>query len=168
MYSRIRDGWQASEGRLPSMEARGLAQRAFRQGDVPAVRRFAHSFCARAGIASGRVSDFVLAVSEASACATAWGPCTARVRLWLAGGRAFCEVSGDGMLVREAARADRPGRPGGRGGGAAPPGAAPALRLRVGGRQPGRRPRHALHDGGLSRLAADRSGGQAAAGLIGQ
>jgi len=104
----MRDGWQASEGRLPSAEPRGLAQRAFRQGDVPAVRRFAHAFCARAGIASGRVSDFVLAVSEASACATARGPCTARVRLWLAGGRAFCEVSGDGMLVRQAARADRP------------------------------------------------------------
>ena len=47
---------------------RWLAQRAFRQGDIPAVRRFARAFCARAGIGSARLADFVLAVSESAAC----------------------------------------------------------------------------------------------------
>jgi len=107
MNTRIREGWQASEGRLPPTEPHGLAERAFRQGDVPAVRRFAQAFCARVGVASTRLPDFVLAVSEASACATAWGPCTARVRLWRAGGRVFCEARGDGLLVRRVACAAR-------------------------------------------------------------
>src|SRR6201999_820682 len=84
-----------------------LAVRAFRQGDVPAVRRFAHAFCVRAGVASARLTDFVLAVSEASACATSWGPCTTEVPLWLSGSRAFCEVSGDGMLIRRASGENR-------------------------------------------------------------
>lgn len=118
----MREGWHASEGRPSLSEPRWLAVRAFRQGDVPAVRRFAQAFWTRAGIASARLTDFVLAVSEASACATAWGPCTARVRLWLAGNRAFCEVQGDGMLVR---RAPDTGRAGGR------PGEAEALRRLV-------------------------------------
>lgn len=100
--ARMRGGWQASEGRLPPDEPRDLAERGFRQGDVPAVRRFTRAFGVRTGIASGRLTDFVLAVSEASACATAWGPCTARVRLWRAGRRAFCEVRGDGLLLRRA------------------------------------------------------------------
>jgi hypothetical protein len=88
----------------------GLAERAFRQGDVPAVRLFTRAFGARTGIEPGRLADFVLAVSEAMACATTCGPCTARVRLWAAGNRAFCEVRGGGMLLRTS-----PGiRPGGR------------------------------------------------------
>jgi hypothetical protein len=108
MDTRMREGWHASEGRPPLSEPRWLAVRAFRKSEVPAVRRFAQAFCVRAGIASARLTDFVLAVSEASACATAWGPCTALVRLWLAGSRAFCEVSGDGMLIRRAPGGDRP------------------------------------------------------------
>ena len=97
----------STAGRLSAPH--GLAERAFRQGDVPAVRLFTRAFGARAGIEPGRLTDFVLAVSEAMACATACGPCTARVRLWLASNRAFCEVRGDGLLLRTS-----PGiRPGG-------------------------------------------------------
>jgi len=81
-------------------EPRWLAEQAFRKGDMPAVRRLARGFAARAGLASGRVADFVLAVSVAAATATAWGPCTARVRLWTAGSRAYCEVRGDGLMLR--------------------------------------------------------------------
>src|ERR1700752_2539750 len=102
MSTRMR-GWQASEGQVPLSAPRWLAQRAFRQGDIPAVRLFTRAFCARAGIRSARHADFVLAVSESAACATAVGPCTARVRLWMTGRRAFCEVRGDGMMLRRAA-----------------------------------------------------------------
>lgn len=93
-------GWQTSEGRVPLSDTRGPAEQAFRQGDVPAVRRFTWAFGTRAGIGAARLADFVLAVSEAAACATAVGPCIARVRLWVAGTRAFCEVRADGMLMR--------------------------------------------------------------------
>jgi len=101
--------WQASDGRASLSAPRWLAQRAFRQGDIPAVRLFARAFCARAGIGSARLADFVLAVSESAACATAVGPCTARVRLWMTGPRAFCEVRGDGMLRRAARGTPPPG-----------------------------------------------------------
>jgi hypothetical protein len=106
MSTRMR-GWQACEGQVPLSAPRWLAQRAFRQGDIPAVRRFARAFCARAGIGSARLADFVLAVSESASCAAAVGPCTSRVRLWVIGPRAFCEVRGDGML-RRAARGTAP------------------------------------------------------------
>jgi hypothetical protein len=102
-------GWQASDARLPLNAPHRLAERAFRRGDVPAVRRFTRAFGVRAGIGSARLADFVLAVSEAAACATAAGPCTARVRLWVTGTRAFCEVHGDGMLLRRAPRVSRTG-----------------------------------------------------------
>jgi hypothetical protein len=100
MDTRLAGDWQASEGRLPPNGPRWPAERAFRQDDVPAVRRFTQAFGARTGMAATRLGDFVLAVSEAAACATAWGPCTARVRLWRTGRRAFCEVRGDGIMVR--------------------------------------------------------------------
>ena len=61
------------------------SERTFRQGDIPSVRRFAVEFGARAGMRSVRLSDFVLAVSEAAACTVAGGPCTARLRLWTIG-----------------------------------------------------------------------------------
>jgi hypothetical protein len=102
-------GWQASGALLPLSAPHRLAERAFRRGDVPAVRRFTRAFGVRAGIGSGRLADFVLAVSEAAACATAAAPCTARVRLWVTGTRAFCEVRGDGLLLRRAARVTRLG-----------------------------------------------------------
>ena len=102
----MRDG-QASGGRRPASAPHSLSERAFRQGDVPAVRRFTQAFGARRGIGAARLSDFVLAVSEAAACATDVGPCTARVRLWVTGARAYCEVRGNGML-RRAARGTQP------------------------------------------------------------
>ena len=114
MNTRTR-GLQASDGQLPLSAPRWLTERAFRQGDVPAVRRFAQAFGARTGIRPARLTDFVLAVSEAAACATAVGPCTARVRLWMTGTRAFCEVRGNGMVLRRSApggRARPDGRPG--------------------------------------------------------
>jgi hypothetical protein len=100
MGTQIRGSGLAAGGRPVLAEPDWLSERSFRRGDVPAVRRFARSFGTRAGLASARLSDFVLAVSEASACATAWGPCTARVRLWVSRRRAFCEVRGDGRLLR--------------------------------------------------------------------
>jgi len=112
MSTRMR-GWQASGALLPLSAPHRLAERAFRRGDVPAVRRFTRAFGVRAGIGSARLADFVLAVSEAAACATAAAPCTARVRLWVTGTRAFCEVRGNGMVLRRSARGTRPyGRPG--------------------------------------------------------
>jgi hypothetical protein len=106
-------GTQASEQRAERRQSpdqpRCLAVRAFQRGDIPALRRFTRAFGARTGIASARLADFVLAVSEAAACATAGGPCTARVRLWVAGGRAFCEVRGDGILRCRASLRSRPG-----------------------------------------------------------
>jgi hypothetical protein len=96
--------WQASDGRRPQWAPRWLAERAFRRGDIPAVRRFTQAFGLRTGIASARLTDFVLAVSEAAACATVGGPCTAWVRLWATDTHAFCEVSGDGMLLLRSAR----------------------------------------------------------------
>jgi len=107
MNTRMR-GLQAGDGQLPLSAPHWLAERAFRRGDVPAVRRFTQAFGVRRGIRSARLADFVLAVSEAAACATAVGPCTARVRLWVTGSRAFCEVRGNGMLWRSA-RGTRPG-----------------------------------------------------------
>jgi hypothetical protein len=41
----------------------------------------------------------VLAVNEAVACATGRAPGIARVRLWRAGGRVFCQAHGDSLLV---------------------------------------------------------------------
>jgi hypothetical protein len=114
MNTRMR-GLQASDGQLPLSAPHWLTERAFRQGDVPAVRRFAQAFGARTGIRPARLADFVLAVSEAAACATAVGPCTARVRLWMTGTRAFCEVRGNGIVLRRSTRGGRvhpDGRPG--------------------------------------------------------
>ena len=54
MNARIR-GMQASDSRLPLSVPRLLTERAFRQGDVPAVRRFTHAFGVRTGIAPGRL-----------------------------------------------------------------------------------------------------------------
>jgi len=103
MDTRMR-GRRASDGRPPVVEPRWLAERTFRHDDVPAVRRFAEAFAARVGLRPARVADFVLAASEAAACATAWGPCITRVRLWMTGRRAFCEVRGDAMILRRATR----------------------------------------------------------------
>ena len=70
----------------------------------------------RIGLASARRTDFVLAVSEAAACATVGGPCTAWVRLWATDTRVFCEVRGDGTLLLRSVRGSsaRGSCPGGR------------------------------------------------------
>jgi len=82
-----------------------VAKLSFRRADVPAVRRFAAEFGTRAGLGSARLADFVLAVSEAAACAVSHGPCTARLRLWRTGARVFCEIHGDGLLLGTGPRA---------------------------------------------------------------
>ncbi len=107
MVTRMQGSWQASTGVLVPREA-WLRERSFRQADVPAVRRFAREFGLRAGVAKARRDDLVLAVSEACACATAGGPCTARVRLWMSDNRAFCEARGDGLMLRRAPDGTRP------------------------------------------------------------
>jgi hypothetical protein len=97
-------GRRLSDGGRTLAESRWVAERAFRPGDVPAVRRFAGAFGARAGLRPARLADFVLAASEAAACATAWGGRMTRVRLWMTGRRAFCEVRGDAMTMRRVTR----------------------------------------------------------------
>lgn len=78
-----------------------LAEQTFRHADVPEVRRVTAVFGSRTGMAAAQLTDFVQAVSEAAACAVAHGPCTARLRLWTADSRVFCEVSGDGMRAMD-------------------------------------------------------------------
>ncbi len=111
MDTRMRS-WLDGDERLSLTEPHWLAERTFRQDDIPAVRRFAEAFGARAGLCSARLADFVLAASEAAACVTSWGPCITRVRLWLTGRRAFCEVRSDTLVRRRApqgtARPDGP------------------------------------------------------------
>ena len=94
-------GPDASKGHPVIPVVRELTSQAFRQPDIPKIRRLAAVFGARAGMGTTQMADFVQAVSEAAACAFAQGPCTARMRLWAAGARAFCEISGDGMLVTD-------------------------------------------------------------------
>ena len=147
MDTRMR-GWRASDGRLPVVESCWLAERTFRQDDVPAVRRFAEAFGARAGLRPARLADFVLAASEAVACATAWGPCVTRVRLWMTGRRAFCEVRGDACPTQGTglARRGRTTRCGLQA--ALRRGCCAGLRLRVRGIRPGRRLGAAVHERG--------------------
>ena len=89
--------WPAS-GEKPASGPHWIAERTFRRGDAPEVRRFARAFGSRAGLRGGQLPDFVLAVNEAAACVTARRPGTARVRLWSAGTRVYCEVHGDAMV----------------------------------------------------------------------
>jgi hypothetical protein len=102
-------GPNAGRGRPVLPVARALAEQTFRLTDIPAVRRTAAAFGARAGMRMAKLSDFVQAVSEAAACGVAQGPCTARLRLWRTGNRAFCEVSGDGTLLSDGPRGARQG-----------------------------------------------------------
>ena len=108
MNTRMR-GPNAGRGRPVLPVARALAEQTFRFADIPAIRRTAAAFGARAGMGMVRLSDFVQAVSEAAACGVAQGPCTARLRLWMTENRAFCEVSGDGMLLADGPRDARQG-----------------------------------------------------------
>ena len=94
------DGWHPGNGQLP-LPGTPLAERTFLQSDLPAIRRFAAAFGAGAGIKAGRRADFVLAVSEAAACALAYGPCSARLRLWTVGKHALGEIYADETLPRQ-------------------------------------------------------------------
>jgi hypothetical protein len=104
MNTRMRE-WRLADGQMALGGTHSLAERNFRWGDIPSVRRFALEFGSRAGLGAARLSDFVLAVSEAAACAVTRGPCTAKLRLWASGPRVFFETHGDAMP-------DRPGGPG--------------------------------------------------------
>ena len=94
------DGWHPGNGQLP-LPGTPLAERTFLQSDLPAIRRFAAEFGARAGVEAGRHADFVLAVSEAAACALAYGPCSARLRLWTVGKHVLGEIYADETLPRQ-------------------------------------------------------------------
>ena len=94
MCAQARD-WQPGGGQQPASVPRWIAERTFRRGDAPEVRRFALAFGARAGLCAAQLTDFVLAVNEAAACAVARRPGAARVRLWTAGARVYCEARGD-------------------------------------------------------------------------
>jgi hypothetical protein len=102
-------GWNAGSGPMLLPGGHSLTEKVFRHTDIPAVRCSATSFGARAGMGSAKLADFVLAVSEAAACATGQGPCTARLRLWTAGARAFCEIHGDCRVLRREPDGSRPG-----------------------------------------------------------
>jgi hypothetical protein len=109
--------WQGRGGQPPERRPYWLAERTFRRCDVPEVRRFAQAFGSRAGLCGGQLPDFVLAVNEAAACATARWPGAARVRLWSAGARIYCEVRADALVQRDSscdAAAVRGLPPGGR------------------------------------------------------
>lgn len=101
-------GWHASDGQLSRTAPRWLAERSFRHGDIPAARQFTRTFGVRAHLDPARLSDLVLAVSEATASATVPGPGSARVRLWVTGTRAYCEVRGDGLVARRTPQGKRP------------------------------------------------------------
>lgn len=103
----MRGLYARNDQQLPSPP---LARLTFRRADLPVVRRFATEFAARAGIGTrATLHDFVLAVSEAAACAVSHGPCTARLQLWMMGARVFCEIHADGMLVGHGPRAAEQG-----------------------------------------------------------
>lgn len=104
MNTRMGGADAARKDRLLSTES-SQARLTFRRADLPAVRRFATAFGAHAGMGVQRLADFVLAVSEAAACAVSHGPCTARLWLWTTGSRVFGEIRGDGMLLGVGARA---------------------------------------------------------------
>lgn len=106
MNTRMRGTDASSEHPLAPV-TRLLAEQAFRRPDIPAVRRVAAAFAASAGMPAPQLRDFVQAVSEAAGCAVAQGPCTARLRLWVTGSRAFCEITGDGMLQADGPRGAR-------------------------------------------------------------
>jgi hypothetical protein len=99
-------GWRSGSGRLPLPDT-SLAEQTFGQSDLPAIRRFAAEFGARAGVEAGRHTDFVLAVSEAAVCALAYGSCSARLRLWTVGTRAYGEIYADDMPLRQGPRGAR-------------------------------------------------------------
>lgn len=91
--------WLAGPGKTAG-EPYWIAERTFRCGDAPEVRRFARAFGSRAGLRDGQLPDFVLAVSEAASCAIARRAGTGRVRLCAAGARVYCEVQSDAPVLR--------------------------------------------------------------------
>ena len=147
-------GPNAGRGRPVLPVARALAEQTFRLADIPAVRRAAAAFGARAGMGRAKLSDFVQAVSEAAACAVAQGPCTARLRLWTTENRAFCEVRGDGMLLADGPRGARLGDAER----ASPLAAAAPVRPRVRGVRTAGRARVAVDDSRLTRPSLFWSG----------
>jgi serine/threonine-protein kinase RsbW len=98
-------GWMVGEGEQLLSAMCSVAKLRFRRQELPAVRGFATEFGIRAGMAGARLTDFVLAVSEAAACALSHGAATAGLRLWSTGTRVHCEIRGEVMLP-----VDGPGR----------------------------------------------------------
>jgi len=64
-------GGRIGEDPLPRGVTRLLAGRAFRRGDIPAVRRFTEAFGSRTGIGPARLADLVLAAVRDAARAAA-------------------------------------------------------------------------------------------------
>jgi hypothetical protein len=92
-------GWTAGNGEGLLSAICSLAKVTFRREDIPVVRRFATAFGIRAGMGSGQLPDFVLAVNEAAACALCHGPGAATLRLWSTGTRVLCEIHGAAALA---------------------------------------------------------------------
>ena len=110
-------GRQAGGTQPPASGMHRITERTFRRGEAKEIRRFAQAFGSRTGLRGGQLPDFVLAVNEAAACAVARWPGTARVRLWSALARVYCEVRADALVKCDNRRddgADRGLLPGGR------------------------------------------------------
>jgi serine/threonine-protein kinase RsbW len=80
--ARIRPGAQAAQ------------EGTFGVDDLSALRRLALEHARRAGLGTGRLGDFVLAVNEAATSAICRGGGRVRLRLWDSGDEVGCEVRG--------------------------------------------------------------------------
>jgi hypothetical protein len=85
-----------------------LVERRFRWLEFPVVRRVAAGFGVLLGLRATRLTDLVLAVSEAAACALCHGASSAVLRLWRDGSSVCCEVRSEPapLVGQLAARSD--------------------------------------------------------------
>ena len=89
---------------LPSTgpDSRQLLDRRFGRDDITRIRHEVSARLTEAGVAGDRLQGFVLAVNEVITNVVLHAGGTGRVRLWLAGGSAWCSVtdSGPGIPAR--------------------------------------------------------------------
>jgi anti-sigma regulatory factor (Ser/Thr protein kinase) len=74
------------------------AELAFDVGGLAAVRAMVVGASSAAGLAGGRLADFVLAVNEVASNAVEHGPGHGRLRMWTTGGEIVAEVADPGRM----------------------------------------------------------------------